>query len=152
MIINQISAAPPSLIRLLYRSYNRLDLPKAQLLAAIHSILTASVARNRMHNITGGLLYNKDWFIQVLEGDADDVYETYRSISCDPCHGQCVVMSAASVKARMFRYWWMAAVDEAPLQPGAFDPMMMEPSDLIDRIHRTISHLSHMRILPAQAL
>lgn len=97
----------------------------------IDSLIRASIRNNRAASVTGLLLIHGGWFLQVLEGPAQNVMTTYRRIANDPRHGEQRVISAGPADVREFANWNMCArrfstADEAILdtldQREAFEP------------------------------
>jgi len=70
-------------------------------------ILASARKNNQKHNITGVLLYSEGTFIQVLEGEDDDVDETFATISKDIRHKNIVVMLNEPTDKRSFPSWSM---------------------------------------------
>ena len=86
------------LVRLAYYSRNRLDTTQGALAERVSDLLVKSVANNRKVDISGGLIFSKEWFAQVLEGDRVAVTGTYARIERDPRHAEvtrCEVTQAA---------------------------------------------------------
>jgi hypothetical protein len=97
------------LTRLVYFSRNRLGTSQGTLSERVSELLTAAVANNRKVDISGGLIFNADYFLQVLEGDRITVMETYARIERDTRHSGVEIIESKSVDTRLFSYWWMAA-------------------------------------------
>lgn len=91
------------LIQLIYTSKAAVDLSDEQL----GEILNFSIRNNRSRGITGLLLYGKGTFMQLLEGEADDVDATFRRIAEDTRHHdiECHLRTPAS--KREFEQWHM---------------------------------------------
>lgn len=70
-------------------------------------ILASSVRHNTTAAVTGMLLYSAGTFLQVLEGDAAAVAETYGRIISDKRHHNIVLLSQETVPARQFEGWSM---------------------------------------------
>jgi hypothetical protein len=70
-------------------------------------ILTASRANNTCQHLTGMLLYGEGAFIQVLEGEADMLTQTYRAIEADSRHYNLIKMASGTIKKRNFAEWAM---------------------------------------------
>jgi len=62
---------------------------------------------NKKKNITGMLLYLNGKFIQVLEGDQNDVEELYQTISADAHHKRVTLIVEGTSPERIFRNWSM---------------------------------------------
>lgn len=87
-------------------------------LSVVRDILTASQRNNSRHGITGFLIFDKTSFLQILEGDAPAVLETYERIKTDQRHAQLSVIAADDVAARAFPDWAMGGFLRSPeVQP-----------------------------------
>lgn len=71
-------------------------------------ILESSVRHNEKNGVTGLLVYAEGNFMQVLEGEAAAVEETYARIAQDPRHHQLYLLWRESIPARQFGQWSMA--------------------------------------------
>ena len=78
--------------------------------AALEEILVDARAGNATHDITGALVYVDGVFIQILEGDRDDVNRLLASIADDPRHRSLKVFYEAEIERRAFASWRMAYV------------------------------------------
>jgi hypothetical protein len=69
------------------------------------------VENSKMHNlekgITGVLISAEGLFLQVLEGDKENVVETYRMIKRDPRHFGCIKVLEQYSDRRLFDKWSM---------------------------------------------
>ncbi len=71
-------------------------------------LLSQANSRNKELDITGVLIYLKDRFIQLLEGDVRHVYEVYSSIERDPRHHHVTLLLTGYHTERLFPDWSMA--------------------------------------------
>jgi hypothetical protein len=71
------------------------------------TILNASVKNNEKNEVTGMLVYKNGRFLQVLEGEIENVLETYKRISKDPRHHNIVVLLKDEIESRDFQHWSM---------------------------------------------
>ena len=94
------------LVRLIYHSENRLGAP-----AELNAILDVSNVNNQRDDITGALLFDAHWFIQILEGEREAVSATLTRIIADPRHSAITVMDVQTVESRMFAKWWMGGAN-----------------------------------------
>ena len=129
-----VFAGMPGLHRLLYVSRRALVAGDADL--EIGQIVHTSIHNNRHVAVTGLLLCHEDWFIQVLEGPADAVKETFDRIGRDPRHCDVKKLSFAKATGRLFADWDMCArrfTDlEDPAQATArLSPASMDPVKLM---------------------
>jgi hypothetical protein len=79
--------------------------------AALRDMLKESNVRNKETGITGMLLYKDAQFMQVLEGPAEAVTETFSRISKDPRHRGLMILAKGAVQERRFPAWSMAFRD-----------------------------------------
>lgn len=80
----------------------------------LHAILEASKRNNERNGITGMLILYKDTFIQILEGNEEDVVATYSRIKKDDRHDTVLKLFEGYTDKRHFPDWKMAleVVDE----------------------------------------
>jgi hypothetical protein len=71
-------------------------------------LMEASRTANEAAGITGLLLYSGGGFLQVLEGEREDVELLYASIENDPRHGEVTLVRAREQTEREFPDWSMA--------------------------------------------
>jgi hypothetical protein len=93
------------LTRLTYAS--RATIEGRDLNDEVRRILIASMSRNRQVDVTGLLLSHAGWFMQVLEGPAAGVRETYARVAKDPRHTDVRLIDIGPAEARLFRDWNM---------------------------------------------
>ncbi len=97
------------IFRLIYRSHDRI--PEPQRKVELGGLFSTARSKNKAAGITGALLVCDDWFVQVLEGDEQQVRDLFTHIEADPRHDQVAVLDAAPVVDRVFGRWAMAQVD-----------------------------------------
>jgi hypothetical protein len=100
-----------AVFRLMYRSHCLLD--PAERSAQLGEIFTTARRHNQAAGITGALMLTDDAFVQVLEGDEEEVRRLYRRISADPRHDQVSLLRDDPVPGRVFGRWAMARVSES---------------------------------------
>jgi hypothetical protein len=84
--------------------------------AELEGMLAESRVRNKAHGISGVLVFVDGAFLQVLEGEKDDVLELMARIDRDPRHRGVKVFYEQDVEERAFASWSMAY-----LSPSAAD-------------------------------
>ncbi len=95
------------LVQLVYYSRNLLkDDDKGQL-KLLREILATARTKNVERNVTGYLIFDRAWFIQILEGDRAEVRATYDRIARDPRHADVTLMDMKAIKQRSFTQWSM---------------------------------------------
>jgi hypothetical protein len=100
--------------QIIYRS--RVATPPTE--ADIRHLLDAARTYNELHYITGLLVYGNRQYVQVLEGDEQEVGALFARIARDPRHEQVELLSTELMPQRRFADWAMdfGHVDEAALQ------------------------------------
>ena len=95
------------LVQLVYYSRNLLtDDDKGQL-KLLREILSIARQKNVERDVTGYLIFDKSWFIQILEGDRAQVRATYERIARDPRHTGVTLLDTKPVRQRTFSQWSM---------------------------------------------
>jgi len=74
----------------------------------VKDILNASERNNKAVSITGLLLFDSQRYIQILEGDADDVEKLYELICQDSRHHSLELLHKGRIHTRSFDDWRMA--------------------------------------------
>ncbi len=70
-------------------------------------LLKESREYNKEHHSTGMLLYLNGKFIQVLEGEKDEVLNLYAQICVDPRHQRVIMIMEGTSPERIFKKWSM---------------------------------------------
>ena len=97
-------------------------------------------AFNKIDNITGILMHRRGAFLQVLEGNSEDVGNLLSRILSDPSHNKIKIILDASIDRRIFANGTMGCADfdkpELSLIPGIrtdlSDPQVIK--DIIFRL------------------
>ncbi len=92
------------LYQLTYRSEAKPEISAQE----IKDILEISKSKNAKSNITGCLLYNEGFFVQILEGEKEEVKAVYNIIEADKRHTMVQVLSEGETRERFFEKWEMA--------------------------------------------
>lgn len=92
------------LYSLLYASSASKDFTESEL----KSLLKEIREKNQQQDITGILLYGNKSFLQVLEGEINQLHELYEKIRKDPRHKTIAKLHEEKIKARVFNGWSMA--------------------------------------------
>jgi Sensors of blue-light using FAD len=95
------------IVSLVYSSHSNIDPVDAHFREEMEKIRTAASDFNVQHSITGFLIYFDQRFVQLLEGDFDDVALSYSRIRRDPRHRDARVIHFAEVESRAFQDWSM---------------------------------------------
>lgn len=113
----------------------------------IDDIIEVAITENSERNVTGILIYRGGIFLQLLEGNKEDVYFTLGRITTDPRHGRIKTLLKQDSDQRLFSTWSMAlrklTDDEMPaieeILPwkeleDARDRQIRIPNDKINRL------------------
>ncbi len=76
----------------------------------VEAILAASARNNTARGITGLLLFNGRNFLQLLEGEADEVAGLMETITADPRHAGVSVLDRRMIEVRTCPDWAMKRV------------------------------------------
>jgi hypothetical protein len=99
-----------SLFRLIYRSRSRI--PSAERRKHLGDLFTEARSKNKRLSVSGALLVSGEWFVQVLEGDAETVRALFATIEQDSRHDSVTLLETQPVAARVFARWAMAEVGD----------------------------------------
>ena len=102
-----------SIYTIVYRSAPVFSGSVADYLAEIDRILATARRRNAEVSVTGAMLFNEDWFVQLLEGDKGAVHATFDRIAADTRHEEVEILFDRSTADRRFPEWSMAFVGDA---------------------------------------
>jgi len=128
--------------RLLYCSRNTIPGAIEAVAAEVRGILAISRVNNARDGVTGGLLFSKGCFAQVLEGPLDAVGAAFERIQCDARHCDVVVLQSGPITKRDFPDWSMAfAGADAASSPlgdvilaGAFSGQSSAGDEVLDML------------------
>ncbi len=95
------------LYRIIYLSSGLKDLTSSD----VKEILVKAKENNRDKNITGVLLYLDKNFIQVLEGEKEDIIKLYQKISLDYRHKNIIKVIEGNIDYRQFDKWDMGFIE-----------------------------------------
>ena len=134
------------LYRVVYCSRNSIPGTAESVAADVAHILELSRANNARDGVTGGLLFSKNCFAQVLEGPMDAVENAFERIQCDERHGQVTVLQSGPIAGRDFPDWSMAFTGEStagsPLagvvMDGAFSGQSCAGNDVLDLLRGVV--------------
>ena len=101
-----------SIYSLVYSSCASLNPDSSADLAMIDEILAKARQCNTKIDVTGALLFTEGRFVQVLEGNRDNVRATFDRIEADPRHTNVEILSSQFSDRRRFKQWSMAFVGD----------------------------------------
>jgi hypothetical protein len=113
-----------TLTRLIYYSEYQIVRGEISALGQLTSILRSANRNNRAHEITGALIFDDLWFIQVLEGNREEVWRTFQRICQDERHSNVVLVEMREVEERQFANWWMGLATRNDHTEAAFAPYL----------------------------
>ncbi len=94
------------LVRLVYVSYANNAMSDSD----ISEILEKSQTNNKKIKVGGVLIYSDRYFFQCLEGERNDINQTYLRIAGDTRHSKCVIIAYSQINSRLFPTWSMEYV------------------------------------------
>lgn len=77
----------------------------------IYGMLSKAKEYNAEHKISGCLLYHNNQFLQLLEGEENEVLNLFQKISMDERHQDIVLIESSHAEDRLFYKWNMAFYD-----------------------------------------
>lgn len=102
------------LFRLVYYSRNAIKQLGRPMAAEMKEIMNVSNLNNPSAGITGALVFNDQYFAQILEGDRKSVTSTFCRIATDNRHNEIVILDAHPAEHRLFDGWAMAFAGHSP--------------------------------------
>jgi hypothetical protein len=132
-----------SLFRLTYYSTNTLRKTSNPSKNELRKIIASAKVNNRANGITGGLMFNRNYFGQVLEGNRTSVSDLFCKIARDPRHSSIVIMEATAVDSRLFDRWAMGLAEQSAVaeklnekygHEQGYDPTRMNAADFLSYI------------------
>jgi hypothetical protein len=106
--------------QLIYYSRNNVSGDDRAHIQHLRDILSASQRNNRREAITGYLIYDKRWFLQILEGQRARIFATYERLQHDVRHGGLTLMKTGPVLQRAFPTWDMGGSMRTPEKQEIF--------------------------------
>lgn len=85
----------------------------------IETIADEAAARNQEHNVTGFLVFNSRGFMQLLEGESDNVLSIMRKIETDDRHSGITYIRQDERERRECPDWSMRAIYLPMAETGA---------------------------------
>ena len=106
--------------QLVYYSRNTVPGGDRAMLSNLREIVSASQRNNGRDGITGFLIFDKTWFVQILEGERAKVTETYARIARDLRHTSATLVNVRDVAGRQFPNWTMGGAMRSPEVDGVY--------------------------------
>jgi len=109
------------LTRLIYHSENHVGPFDQNMIAGLNAIMDVAVRRNKNADVTGALIFDACWFLQILEGEREAVSMTFRRIVTDERHDNVTLMEVKAIPERMFGNWWMGLANIQGVSASLFE-------------------------------
>jgi hypothetical protein len=122
---------------LYHLTYRSIAIPEITI-EQIEEILKTARNFNSKNDVTGCLIFSKGYFIQLLEGSKDTIYELMDSIDIDKRHTNIDILSEGETDERLFETWHMAYLR----------PSEKMQSDKAKEIRKTLLELTDTKVEP----
>jgi hypothetical protein len=139
------------LYRIVYCSKNALKNRGDMLAADLKRILDSAIRHNKAAGITGGLVFSRNHFVQVLEGIQPAVTRAFSRIMVDRRHTEITLIEAKPITERSFAAWSMGYAGDAPLFDaigesvgGAIELARINADDLVASLYQLVQRDMHM--------
>ncbi|HEX8374684.1 MAG TPA: BLUF domain-containing protein [Geminicoccaceae bacterium] len=126
--------------QLIYYSRNVVTGGDREMLTNMRDIVSASQRNNSRDGVTGFLIFDKTWFVQILEGERAKVVETYNRIGRDTRHTGATIINVRDVAERLFPNWTMGGAMRTPEMQevylghgigGALEPAKLKSGQIV---------------------
>lgn len=91
-----------------------------EMLTRLRDILATAQRNNSRVGVTGFLIFDKPWFVQILEGERPEVSKIYGRISRDPRHSGLSIVNLRNIDQRSFPNWSMGSAVRGPDAQGLY--------------------------------
>lgn len=91
--------------RIVFYSRNETKFTGSTMKEFVRGVLDSCARHDRSSGLTGALLFNESFFVQVMEGDATALSAKMWSLAEDKRHSLMVIMAAGCVPKRSFLTW-----------------------------------------------
>lgn len=109
-----------ALHQLVYYSRNTVLGDDRALLQQLREVIGASQRNNKRDAVTGYLIFDKTWFLQILEGERQVVFTTFGRIENDRRHRDLRLVQSREILARDFPAWTMGGSMRSPEVQGIY--------------------------------
>ena len=129
-----------AMTQLIYYSKNTLHADDRGQLTNLREILEIARRKNGENGVTGYLIFDKAYFLRILEGERTAVEETYRRIAGDRRHADVTLVDQRTIVQRNFSDWNMGSamrsVDHEEVYlahgiSGAIDPTKLDGAKIL---------------------
>lgn len=141
------------LFRIAYYSTNLVRKSVSPRDSELRKIVASAGSRNRAAGITGGLMFNRNYFGQVLEGERIAVSDLFTRIAADARHKSVVIVEAVEVDERVFKHWSMGfaertetseALNDKFGMANGFDPSGMSSKSFLTYVLEMVTTEEHL--------
>lgn len=120
----------------------------------IQAISESCEKNNPSNHITGALLHENGYFLQLLEGPRPETSRTFATIACDPRHTEVELVQAGPVEVRLFAEFAMYPAPATRalaryLVRGAFEPFEMDWRSIEAMLLEVSTHAAARRLAVA---
>jgi hypothetical protein len=119
-------------MRLIYRSRNAINVAGSRMFIHYHDIVTTARRRNAALGVTGFLMFDHQWYHQILEGEEMVLNDLYKSIKADVRHRDVETLAMDEIAEPLFPDWSMGSF----LREGNAHPLLakhgMAPATPVD--------------------
>ncbi|MFC7053516.1 BLUF domain-containing protein [Hansschlegelia quercus] len=129
--------------RIVFYSSNETKLTSSSMRDFVRDVLDNCARLEAISGLTGALLFNERFFLQVMEGDKVAISEQMWKISQDERHSLMVILAAGAIPRRAFLTWTVGYAGRSPeldklyLSYGPapkFDPTRMTAASAVDLV------------------
>jgi hypothetical protein len=94
----------------------------------LKNISDVSQKNNQLDGITGLLCYGNLMFLQILEGEHEQVNKTYHRIVGDKRHHTPILIECVPIKNRLFEVWSMQTINLTELADDQINTLILKYS------------------------
>lgn len=99
----------------------------------LYAILSAAIHTNSVLNISGCLIFHNGFFVQILEGNKEDVLNIFEKIKDDNRHQNIELLATNYVENRTFPEWSMAYHEPSDATVSKFVDNLIIMAELSDK-------------------
>jgi len=132
-----------SLVQLVYISE-----PIGDMQSSLSEFIPLAQEKNKQFSITGLILSGKDFYLQVIEGEKENINQLYRNIVRDERHRHCTLLRYTETAFRDFADWSMTHTTLEELHNSYLD-VIVAPGELTYRKLTGIRAMALLRRISA---
>lgn len=123
--------------QVIYTSFATKEMDSRQLLDLLHE----ARGFNTVDNITGLLIHSDSHFMQVIEGDHENIEDLLHRLQSDPRHTDFHIVSDKRVHERLFPNWAMGCADFDDPVLATLPGVKTDPTDP-DQVKQLVNGIS----------